>query len=93
MHNDISVWFLFAALFLPRLTLFFGYFAGGLPPNTTPFFFDAFSAIFIPRILVMIWIYQSMGACAWFFAYLIVSILGYLALAVKIAVAIMKSRA
>lgn len=68
--HDIATWFLILGLFVPRLTLFFGWLCNALPYNTTPFFGDVIATIFLPRVLILIYIYQNWGACGWFWLHL-----------------------
>jgi hypothetical protein len=51
--------------------LFFWWITGNLPFNTTPLFVDIVTSILLPRILILVWIYQSMGICAWFWIHLV----------------------
>lgn len=69
--HDIGTWFLLLSLVLPRITLFFWWLNNNLPYNTTPFWGDFFAAIFLPRILILVWIYDLQGMSGWFFIHLI----------------------
>lgn len=68
--HDIGIWFLLLSLVLPRITLFFWWITGNLPYNTTPFIGDMFAAIFVPRILILVWIYDLQGFSTWFWIHL-----------------------
>lgn len=71
MEHDIGIWFLLLSLILPRFTLFFWWIFGNLPYNTTPFVADLFASIFVPRILILVWIYNTMGTDGpWFWIHL-----------------------
>jgi hypothetical protein len=48
------------------------------PNNTVPFLADILLGVFVPRILILIYIYQNMGyENIWFAAHLVVLILTY----------------
>ena len=69
--QEIGIWFLLLSLIVPRFVLFFWWMTGNLPPNTTPFAADAICAVFLPRVLVMVYIYQNMGLGPWFYIHLV----------------------
>jgi len=74
--NDIATWFLILSLLFPRLTLFIAYCNGSIPANTIPLLGDVIMAVFIPRILILIYIAANMGASSgWFCIHLIVAII------------------
>lgn len=75
---DIPVWFLVLGLIFPRITFLIAYFGGTIPPNDIPFWGDFFLALFLPRVLMLIYIYGCMGLCVWFWVHLVVCILAYL---------------
>lgn len=51
---------------------------GWFPANTVPFWADVVLGVFVPRILILIYIYQNMGyENVWFAAHLLVLILTY----------------
>ena len=83
MHYDIALWFLILSLFVPRLTLFIGWVTGTLPYNTVPFLADFVMAIFLPRVLICIYIAGVMGFCLWFWIHLAVAIVVCLAYVIK----------
>mgnify|MGYP001235124275 FL=1 len=67
--------FLVLSLFLPRLALVVYWFLGMIPFNTVPFFGDVLLTIFLPRVLVIIFIVQNLGTeSPWFWIHLIVGI-------------------
>lgn len=72
--HDIGTWFLLLSLILPRFTLFFWWIFGYLPYNTTPFIGDLFASIFVPRILILVWIYDIQGMSSWFYIHLVTMI-------------------
>ena len=75
MH-DIPVWFLVLTLFFPRIVLFFSWLNGAIPPNTIPLGLEVLMSIFLPRVLVLIYIGTNMGCGnAWFIVHCIVALL------------------
>jgi hypothetical protein len=77
MHHEIATWFLVLSLFLPRITLLIAYLAHGVPPNTLPLLGDLALTVLLPRALVVIYIYENMGAGPWFWIHLVVAIAVY----------------
>lgn len=74
MHDitsEFGIWFLLLSLFVPRITIFFWWICGALPPHTTPFVANMFASFFVPRILILVWIYGTMGFNAWFWIHLV----------------------
>jgi hypothetical protein len=77
---EINFYFLVFSLFFPRIVLlvFFFLYPELYPANTVPDWADLLLGIFIPRVLILIYIYQDMGANnIWFIAHLVVMILAY----------------
>ena len=70
MEHDIGIWFLLLSLFTPRIVLLFWWATHNLPYNDTPFLADLLGSIFLPRILVMVYIYQNQGTSSWFWLHL-----------------------
>lgn len=75
MVGEIAVWFLVLSLFLPRIALLIAYFGGAIPPNNIPFVGDMLMAIFIPRVLILIYIVLNLGVGVWFWVHLVMAIL------------------
>lgn len=51
---------------------------GWFPANTVPDILDVVLGVFVPRILILIYIYQNMGyENIWFAAHLVVALLTY----------------
>jgi len=74
----MDFYFLLLSLFFPRLTMIGFYFFSQYPANTVPLWADWFLGLFLPRILVLIYIYQNMGyENPWFWTHLLVAILAY----------------
>jgi hypothetical protein len=77
---EINVYFLIFSLFFPRVVLivFFLLYPHLYPANTVPQWADLLLGIFLPRVLILIYIYENMGANnVWFIAHLVVMILAY----------------
>ena len=72
--QEIGIWFLIVSLILPRFTLFFWWVTGNLPLNTTPFLADLAASIFLPRVLILVWIHNLQGMSTWFWIHLVVMI-------------------
>ncbi len=77
-------YFLIFSLFFPRIVLlaylflYPNYFPHHVPANSIPQWADIALGIFIPRVLILIYIYQNMGYNNfWFVAHMIVMILAY----------------
>jgi hypothetical protein len=78
-HQSISTWFLVLGLFLPRVTLVAAYLTHSVPPNNVPLIFDLLGAVFLPRVLICIYIAYNMGYNEWFWLHLIVALIVYAA--------------
>ena len=77
MDQPIATWFLVLGLFLPRVTLIAAFFNNGVPPNHVPTILDVFGTIFLPRVLICIYIAQNMGYNEWFWLHLVVALIVY----------------
>ena len=75
--QTIATWFLVLGLFLPRVTLIAAYFTHTMPPNTVPFMLDALGVVFLPRVLICIYIAYNMGYNEWFWVHLVVALIVY----------------
>lgn len=76
----MDVYFLIFSLFFPRIVLlvFLFLFPDLYPVNAVPQWADILLGIFMPRVLILIYIYQNLGADnVWFIAHLVVMILAY----------------
>jgi hypothetical protein len=70
--------FLVLSLFLPRLTLIVFYLFFQIPYNTIPLIGDILLTVFLPRVLVLIYIVQNLGTDSpWFWIHLVVALLVY----------------
>jgi hypothetical protein len=73
-------YFLIFSLFFPRIVLLVNFlmFPAAYPANLVPQWADILLGIFMPRVLILIYIYQNMGADnVWFIAHMVVMILAY----------------
>jgi hypothetical protein len=77
MDHTIATWFLLLSLILPRITLLIAWFSNCIPQNTIPLLGDAIMAILLPRILILIYIYDNLGFSPWFWVHLIFLILAW----------------
>ena len=75
--QSISTWFLVLGLFLPRVTLVAAYLTHTVPPNNVPFILDVLGTLFLPRVLICIYIAYNMGYNEWFWIHLIVALVVY----------------
>ena len=74
----MDFYFLLFSLFFPRIVLIVYFLMGNFPPNTFPLWLNGILGLFVPRILILIFIYQNMGTDnVWFIAHLVVLILTY----------------
>jgi hypothetical protein len=62
-------------LFLPRFGLLLAWCSGQIPANNIPFVGDVVIAIFLPRLLMIIYIIGIYGFNGWFWAHLMAWIL------------------
>ncbi len=81
----MDFYFLLFSLFFPRIVmlaylfLYPGNFPHHIPVNSIPQWADILMGIFVPRVLILIYIYQNLGYDnIWFAAHLIVMIFAYL---------------
>lgn len=71
--------FLVLSLFLPRTILIVYYFIHQIPANNMPFIGDALLTVFLPRVLVLIYVADNLGTSSpWFWIHLVVAIFVYL---------------
>ena len=76
----MDIYFLIFSLFFPRIVLLVTLFLypSAYPANTVPQWADILLGVFMPRVLILLYIYQNMGADnIWFVAHLVVMILAY----------------
>jgi hypothetical protein len=82
-QQPITTWFLVLGLFLPRVTLVAAYLTHNTPPNNVPLLADVLGAVFLPRVLICIYIAMNLGYHGWFWLHLIVALLVYASSASK----------
>jgi hypothetical protein len=76
----MDIYFLVISLFFPRIVLLFCLLLspGAYPHNTVPEWADLVLGIFVPRILILIYIYQNLGYDnIWFVIHLVVMLIAY----------------
>ena len=76
----MDFYFLLFSLFFPRVVLlaYLFLFPAAYPANTVPQLGDILLGIFMPRLLILIYIYQNLGVeNVWFIAHLVVAVLAY----------------
>lgn len=76
----MDFYFLLFSLFAPRLVMlvYLILFPNLFPANSVPQIADILLGVFVPRMLILIYIYQNLGYDnIWFAAHLIVMILAY----------------
>ena len=76
----MDVYYLIFSLFFPRIVLlvYFLLFPAAYPANAVPQWADLLLGVFLPRVLILIYIYQNLGVDnVWFIAHLFVAILTY----------------
>jgi hypothetical protein len=77
--ESLSLWFLILSLFLPRVSLVIAYFTHSLDPFGLHGWVPPTIAVLVPRVLVMIMIFQDRGFSPWLIVHGIVMVLVYLA--------------
>jgi hypothetical protein len=75
----MDIAFLVLSLFLPRIALIIWYFMHAIPFSTIPVWGEILLAIFIPRVLILIYIAENLGTdSAWFWIHLVVAVFVYI---------------
>lgn len=71
--------FLVLSLFLPRTALIIFYFIHQVPANNMPFIGDVLLTVFLPRVLVLIYVAGNLGTDSpWFWIHLVAAVIVYL---------------
>ncbi len=76
----MDFYFLLFSLFFPRLVLlvYLFLFPDLYPANAVPQWADVLLGVLVPRVLILIYIYQNMGVeNVWFIAHLVVMLIAY----------------
>ena len=76
--EHLPLWFLVLALFLPRVSLVLAYFAGDLAPYALHGWIPPALAVIVPRVLVLLLIFQDRGFSPWLLVHALVMVLVYL---------------
>ncbi len=63
--EQLPLWFLIVAIFLPRIALLIGYVADDLVPYHLHGWMPPILGVFLPRILVIVLIFQDRGMSGW----------------------------
>ena len=77
--HEIPFWFLVLSLFLPRISIAVAWFQHSIPhfiPSTVGII-PAIVALLIPRILILLWIYQDQGITMWFLLHVIALLIAW----------------
>lgn len=79
---NINETFLVLSLFFPRISLLLAYWGniGGIPfHHNIPHILNVLGAIFLPRVLICLYIYQNYGYDnVWFIAHAVCAVIAYL---------------
>lgn len=68
----MDFYFLLFSLIFPRITMLAYFISDSFPANSVPIWGDVLLGVFLPRVLILIYIYQNMGVeNVWFIAHLI----------------------
>jgi len=72
-QHNIPLWFMVLSLFLPRICMVIAWLGHSMvqfiPPTLN--IIPVIVALLIPRVLILIWIYQDQGISIWFLIHLI----------------------
>ncbi len=72
----IETWLLVVTLFVPRIALAIAYFSHQIPANTIPFIGDVLLYVFLPRVLMVIYIYDHLGwQNPWFWIHIVAAVI------------------
>ena len=71
--NAIPLWFLVLSLFLPRVCILVAWLQHAMPTYipATVGLIPIIVAVLVPRILILLWIYQDQGITIWFLLHVI----------------------
>jgi len=76
-NHSVASWFLVLGLFLPRVTLVAAFLNHQVPPNQAPFLVDVLGTMFLPRVLICVYIAENRGYNEWFWLHLVIALLVY----------------
>jgi len=70
--------FLVLSLFIPRITLIIFFFTHSIPYNNVPLIGDFLLTVFLPRVLILIYIVENFGVDSpWFWIHLVMAVFVY----------------
>ena len=75
--ESLPLWFLILALFLPRVSLILAFFANLLPPFSLNGWVPPTLGALMPRVLVLIMIFQDRGFSPWLIVHGIAMVIVY----------------
>lgn len=74
----MNEYLLFFSLFFPRISLLVAYLNAAIPVNGLPFVLEFFLTLFIPRVLMIVYIGTTLGwDSGWLIAHVIFAILAW----------------
>jgi hypothetical protein len=85
--------FLVLSLFIPRISLVLFFLAHSIPYNNVPLIGDMILTVFLPRVLVLIYVVENYGTQSpWFWIHLGVALFIYIATSNKVSKRKLKKR-
>ena len=72
-QHNIPLWFMVLSLFLPRICMLIAWLQHSMTQFIPPVLsiIPVIVALLIPRVLILVWIYQDQGITIWFLIHLI----------------------
>ena len=78
-QHNIPLWFMVLSLFLPRICMVIAWLGHSMvqfiPPTLN--IIPVIVALLIPRVLILVWIYQDQGISIWFLIHLIALLMAW----------------
>ena len=77
--HQIPLWFLVLSLFLPRICMIIAWLQHSMLPfiPATVGILSIVVAVLVPRLLILIWIYQDQGITIWFLLHAIALLIAW----------------
>jgi hypothetical protein len=77
--HQIPLWFLVLSLFLPRICMIIAWLQHSMLPfiPATVGILSIVVAVLVPRLLILIWIYQDQGISIWFLLHAIALLIAW----------------
>jgi hypothetical protein len=77
--HQIPLWFLVLSLFLPRICMIIAWLQHSMLPfiPATVGILSVVVAVLVPRLLILIWIYQDQGITIWFLLHAIALLIAW----------------